>query len=83
MMSYSPNGVDPNNNHRALSEDAERVFCRGWPRIAMSVALRYGLALISVSVAFGLAQAFVYYHLTQPFTAFALSAIAFLVFAPR
>src|SRR6476661_6962113 len=81
MMSYSPNGVDPNSNHQALSEDAESVFCRGSLRLAMSVALRYGLALISVSVAFGLVQTFLYYHLTQPFTAFALSAIAFLVFA--
>jgi PAS domain S-box-containing protein len=81
MMSYSPNGVDPNSNHQALSEDAASVFCRGSLRLAMSAALRYGLALISVSVAFGLVQTFLYYHLTQPFTAFALSAIAFLVFA--
>jgi hypothetical protein len=76
MMSYSPNGVDPNSNHQALSEDAESVFCRGSLRLAMSAALRYGLALISVSVAFGLVQTFLYYHLTQPFTAFALFAIA-------
>ena len=76
MMSYSPNGVDPNSSHQGLSEDAERVFCRGWLRPAMSVALRYGLALISVSVAFVLAQTFLYYRLPQPFTAFALSAIA-------
>jgi PAS domain-containing protein len=41
-----------------------------------SVALRYGLALISVAAAFGLTRAFLYYHLPQPFTAFALSAIA-------
>jgi PAS domain S-box-containing protein len=39
-------------------------------------ARRYGLALISVAAAFGLAHAFLYYHLPQPFTAFALSAIA-------
>src|SRR5712671_2169297 len=30
MMSYSPNGVDPNSNYQSLSEDGERVFCRGW-----------------------------------------------------
>jgi PAS domain S-box-containing protein len=41
-----------------------------------SVALRYGLALVWVAVALGLAQTFVYFHLPQPFTAFALSAIA-------
>ena len=76
MMSYSPNGVDPNSSHQALSEDAERVFCRGWLQPAMSVALRYGLALVSVSAAFVLAQTFLYYGLPQPFTAFALSAIA-------
>ena len=45
-----------------------------WP--AMSVALRYGLALLSVSVAFVLARTFLYYGLPLPFTAFALSAIA-------
>src|SRR6266849_2351003 len=76
MMSYSPNGVDPNSSYLGLSEDAERVFCRGWLQPAMSVALRYGLALILVSVAFVLAQTFLYYGLPQPFTTFALSAIA-------
>src|ERR1700752_5400744 len=45
-------------------------------RLAMSVALRWGLGLVSVSLAFVLAQTFVFYHLPQPFTAFALSAIA-------
>jgi membrane protease YdiL (CAAX protease family) len=60
---------------RRESEDTERVFCRGWLQPAISVALRYGLALVSVLAAFVLAQAFVYYHLPQPFTAFALSAI--------
>jgi PAS domain S-box-containing protein len=45
-------------------------------RPAMSVALRYGLAVAAVAAAFGLAQAFLYFHLPQPFTAFALSAIA-------
>ncbi len=39
-------------------------------------ALRYGLALVSVAAAYGLAQTFLYSHLPQPFTAFALSAIA-------
>jgi PAS domain S-box-containing protein len=45
-------------------------------RPATSVALRYGLALVSVAAALGWAQAFLYFHLPQPFTAFALSAIA-------
>jgi formate hydrogenlyase transcriptional activator len=43
---------------------------------AASVALRYGLALVSVAAALGLAHTFLYFHLPQPFTAFALSAIA-------
>jgi hypothetical protein len=42
----------------------------------MSVALRYGLGLILVSVALVLAQTFFYHGLPQPFTAFALSATA-------
>ena len=75
MMWYSPNGVDPNSSYQGLSKDAERV-CRGWLQPAMSVARRYGLALILVSVALVLAQTFLYYGLPQPFTAFALSAIA-------
>jgi PAS domain S-box-containing protein len=45
-------------------------------RPAVSVALRYGLAVVSVAAALGSAQAFLYFHLPQPFTAFALSAIA-------
>ena len=45
-------------------------------RPAASVALRYGLALVSVAAALGLAHAFLYFRLPQPFTAFALSAIA-------
>ena len=45
-------------------------------RPALSVAVRYGLALVWVAAALGLAQAFLYFHLPQPFTAFALSAIA-------
>jgi PAS domain S-box-containing protein len=76
MTSYSPNGADPNSSNQGLSEDAGRAFCRGWLQPAMSVALRYGLALISVSVALVLAQTFLYYGLPQPFTALALSAIA-------
>src|SRR6266850_58802 len=76
MMSYSPNGVDPNSSYQGLSEDAERIFRRGWLQPAISVARRYGLALVSVSVAFVLAQTFLYYGLPLPFTAFALSAIA-------
>src|SRR5258708_22213113 len=43
---------------------------------AISVALRYGLAVISVAIAVGLARAFIHFHLPQPFAAFALSAIA-------
>ena len=45
-------------------------------RPAMSVALRWGLGPALVSLAFVLAQTFVFYHLPQPFTPFALSAIA-------
>ena len=41
-----------------------------------SLALRYGLALASVAAAFGLASAFMHFHLPQTFGAFALSAIA-------
>ena len=41
-----------------------------------SVAVRYGLALISVAAALVLAYLFLYFHLPQPFTALALSAIA-------
>jgi PAS domain S-box-containing protein len=76
MTSYSPNGADPNSSNEGMSEHAERGFCRGWLQSAMSLALRYGLGLISVSVAFVLAQTFLYYDLPQPFTALALSAIA-------
>ena len=66
-----------------LAKPQERLLAMHHPqpaksiaRPAMSVALRYGLALVSVSVAFVLAQTFLYYGLPQPFTAFALSAIA-------
>src|ERR1700680_5272493 len=45
-------------------------------RPAISVVSRYGLAVVSVAAALGGAQAFLYFHLPQPFTAFALSAIA-------
>jgi phosphoglycerate-specific signal transduction histidine kinase len=45
-------------------------------RPAASGVLRYGLALVSVAAAFGLARIFVHYQLPQPFAAFALSAIA-------
>src|SRR5260370_10607944 len=76
MMSYSPNGVDPNSSNQGLSEDTEHVFRRGWLQSAISVALRYALGLMSVSVALVLARAFLYYGLPQPFTALALSAIA-------
>jgi len=43
---------------------------------APSIALRYGLALVSIAAALGIAQTFLHFHLPQPFTAFALSAIA-------
>jgi hypothetical protein len=29
-MPYSLNGVYPDGNYQVLSEDGERVFCRGW-----------------------------------------------------
>ena len=83
MNSYSPNGVDPNSSSQAPSEDAKRAR-RGWRQpLAMSVVLRYGLALFLVSVALVLSQAFLYYGLpkpftpiAQPFTALALAATA-------
>jgi PAS domain S-box-containing protein len=43
---------------------------------AWSMALRYGLAFSSVAAALGLSLAFIHFHLPQPFSAFALSAIA-------
>ena len=46
------------------------------PGPAWSRALRYGLALASVAAALGLANTFTYFHLPQPFGAFAVSAIA-------
>jgi len=44
--------------------------------LAISIALRYGLALASVATATGLAQIFLHLKLPQPFAAFACSAIA-------
>jgi signal transduction histidine kinase len=41
-----------------------------------SLTLRYGLVVISVAAAAGLARAFIRFHIPQPFAAFALSAIA-------
>src|ERR1700676_1996974 len=41
-----------------------------------SVLVRYGFAFISVAPARALTQLFIYFHLPQPFTALALSAIA-------
>jgi PAS domain S-box-containing protein len=43
---------------------------------AASIILRYGSALVSVAAAFGLAHIFLHFDLPQPFTAFALCAIA-------
>src|SRR5438270_11248070 len=37
---------------------------------------RYGLAVVSIVIALGLARTFLYFHLPQPFAVFALSAIA-------
>jgi hypothetical protein len=49
---------------------------RNWiARLPASGALLYGLDLVSV-VTLGLAHTFVSFHFPQPFTAFALSAIA-------
>jgi PAS domain S-box-containing protein len=45
-------------------------------RPAVSAVLRYGLAFASIAAALGLARIFLYFHLPQPFTALALSAIA-------
>jgi PAS domain S-box-containing protein len=45
-------------------------------RSAAGIGLRYGLGLVSLGLALGLANAFLYFHLPQPFTAFALCAIA-------
>lgn len=39
-------------------------------------ALCYGLAVVSVAAAFGWARLFLYFNLPQPFTSFAMSAIA-------
>jgi PAS domain S-box-containing protein len=41
-----------------------------------SVAVRYGVAFVSVAAARVLTQVFIHFHLPQPFTALALSAIA-------
>ena len=50
---------------------------RKWiPPATESVVLRYGLAFVSVTAALGLARVFLYFHLPQPFTSFAMSAIA-------
>ena len=45
-------------------------------RPILSAVLGYGLAFVSVAAALGLARVFLYFHLPQPFAAFALSAIA-------
>jgi hypothetical protein len=42
----------------------------------VSPVLRYGLAVLSIAAALGLAEIFIYFHLPQPFAVFALSAIA-------
>jgi PAS domain S-box-containing protein len=42
-----------------------------WP-----ILLRFGIAFVSVAAALGLSLAFIHFHLPQPFSAFAVSAIA-------
>ena len=53
----------PTDNKWTATEIKRNVLC-------------YGLALASVGVAFALARLFLYFHLPQPFTSFAMSAIA-------
>src|ERR1700746_2566213 len=54
-----------------------QTVIRQWiSRPAVSAALHYGLAFGSVGAAMGLARLFLYFHLPQPFAAFAISAIA-------
>jgi len=43
---------------------------------AASAALRYGLSLVLIGIAFGLSRAFLYFHMPLPFTSLALCAIA-------
>src|SRR5882724_5277571 len=59
-----------------LSAMTHMVTGKWTARPVASAALRYGLAFASVAVALGLARIFLYFHLPQPFAAFALSAIA-------
>jgi PAS domain S-box-containing protein len=59
-----------------LSTMDDQIKSRWTARAAASIGFRYGLALVSVAAAFGLAHTFLYFHLPQPFTALALSAIA-------
>src|SRR5690348_17517966 len=53
----------PTNNKWTAAEIKRHTLC-------------YGLALASVAAAFALARMFLYFHLPQPFTSFAMSAIA-------
>jgi PAS domain S-box-containing protein len=53
-----------------------RVTGKWMSQPAVSAVLRYGLPFASIAVALGIARIFLYFHLPQPFTAFALSAIA-------
>jgi PAS domain S-box-containing protein len=53
-----------------------RVTGKWMSQPAVSALLRYGLPFASIAVALGIARIFLYFHLPQPFTAFALSAIA-------
>jgi PAS domain S-box-containing protein len=55
-------------------EHAKKI---SWTRgRARYVALRYGLAVVSVGAALGISLTFTHFHLPQPFGTFALSAIA-------
>ena len=59
-----------------LSTMTVTATSKGTARPLASVVLRYGLAFASIAAAMGLARLFLYFHLPQPFAAFALSAIA-------
>src|SRR5580692_3476465 len=69
--------------HDSLYRDLTDIRPMGNPDKAKWIAgpgasfvVRYGLAVVPVAVAAGLAQAFLYFHLPLAFSAFALSAIA-------
>src|SRR5256714_6288817 len=64
---------------RVHNRRLDMIFSAKANSIAMPVASharRYGLALLSIAAALGLAHIFLYFHLPQPFAVFAFSAIA-------